>query len=159
MRFGSRAYVLADGEGKAIWFANALMVVKAATEETQGRFTCMDQRVPGNYAAPLHVHHDEDEAWYILDGEATFFCGDDRFTARAGAWVFLPRDVPHAFKTGDHGARLLTFTAPSGFADFVAASGEPAPERVIPPQGPMDVAKLQEIAARYHIEIVGPPPQ
>ena len=159
MRFESRAYVLADGEGKAVWFANALMVVKAATEETQGRFACMDQRVPAGYAAPLHIHHDEDEAWYILEGEATFYCGDDCFTAGPGAWVVLPRDVPHAFKVGANDARLLTFTVPSGFADFVVASSEPAPEQVIPPQGPVDVARMQEIAARYHIEIVGPPPR
>ena len=158
MRYGSNAYVLKDGEGKAYWFANALMVVKAATDETQGRFTCMDQRVPGGYAAPLHIHRDEDEAWYILEGEVTFYCGDDQFSAGSGAWVYLPRDVPHAFKVGANEARLLTFTAPSGFADFVAASGELASERAIPPQGPLDVAKLQEIAAKYHIEIVGPPP-
>ena len=158
MQVGTKAYVLGEDEGKAIWFANALMVMKAATEETAGRFAILDQRVPGGYAVPRHVHHAEDEAWYFLEGEATFYCGEDSFTAGKGAWVFLPRDVPHAFKVGPAGARMLTLSAPSGFADFVEECGEPAPGLSIPPQGPLDVERLATIAAKYQVEIVGPPP-
>ncbi len=154
----SRATVLAQDEGKAIWFANALMLIKADTETTEGRFTFIDQRVPGGYAVPRHVHHAEDEAWYLLEGDATFYCGDDSFTAGSGSWVFLPRDIPHTFKVGPDGARMITITAPSGFADFVEECGEPAPELAIPPQGPIDVHRLATIAAKYEVEILGPPP-
>ncbi len=154
----NKAYVLEENEGKAIWFANALMLVKAGTETTEGRLAVMDQRVPGGYAVPRHVHHAEDEAWYILEGDATFYCGDDSFTAGRGAWVFLPRDIPHAFKVGPAGARLLTLSAPSGFVDFAQAAGEPASELAIPSQGPLDLDRLVTIAAKYGIEIVGPPP-
>jgi mannose-6-phosphate isomerase-like protein (cupin superfamily) len=152
-------YVLEENEGKAIWFANALMLVKADSQATDGRLAVMDQRVPGGYAVPRHVHHAEDEAWYILEGDATFYCGDDRVAASRGAWVFLPKDIPHAFKVGPAGARLLTFSAPSGFADFVQAAGEPAPALAIPPEAPLDLEKLVTIAAKYGVEIVGPPPQ
>lgn len=158
MQATDRTYTLAAEEGEAIWFAGALMVLKAAGEQTDGRFALLDQRVPGDYAVPLHVHHDEDEAWYVLDGEATFYCGDERFTAGAGAWVFLPREVPHAFRVGPAGARLLTFSAPARFAEFVRAAGEPAPARSIPPPAPLDVARLTAVAAQYGIEILGPPP-
>jgi quercetin dioxygenase-like cupin family protein len=150
--------VLEEDEGKAIWFANALMLVKAGTGGTEGRLAVMDQRMPGGYAVPRHVHHAEDEAWYVLEGDVTFYCGDDCFTAGRGAWVFLPKDIPHAFKTGSAGARLLTLSAPSGFADFVEAAGEPAPHLAIPPQEPLDLDKLVTVAARYGVEIVGPPP-
>lgn len=158
MQATDRTYALAAEEGEAIWFAGALMVLKAAGEQTDGRFALLDQRVPGDYAVPLHVHHDEDEAWYVLDGEATFYCGDERFTAGAGAWVFLPREVPHAFRVGPAGARLLTFSAPARFAEFVRAAGEPAPARSIPPPAPLDVERLAAVAAQYGIEILGPPP-
>ncbi len=154
----SRAYMLADAEGQAYWFAGALMVLKAAGGQTDGRFALLDQWVPGGYAVPWHVHHHEDEAWYILSGEATFFCGDRQFSACAGSWVFLPKDVPHAFAFGPSGGRLLTFSAPAAFADFVVAAGEPAPERSLPPAGPLDVERLAAIAARFGIEIIGPPP-
>jgi mannose-6-phosphate isomerase-like protein (cupin superfamily) len=158
MSSGNRAYVLQADEGKAIWFANALMLLKAGTDATDKRFAVLDQRVPGGYAAPRHIHHAEDEAWYILEGDVTFYCGDDRFTAGQGAWVFLPMNVPHAFKVGPAGARLLTLSAPSGFADFVEEAGEPASELAIPPQGPLDLQKLTAVAAKYGVEIVGPPP-
>lgn len=155
----SRATVLAEDEGKAIWFANALMLVKASSDTTEGRFAVIDQRVPGNYSVPRHVHHAEDEAWYVLEGEATFYCGEDAFTAAPHSWVFLPKNVPHTFKVGPAGARLLTITAPSGFVDFVEELGEPAPELAIPPQGPIDVGRMNEVAHKYEIEIVGPPPE
>ena len=158
MQTTSRAMVLAEDEGEAIWFANALMIVKANTETTDGSLSAIDQRVPGGYAVPRHVHHAEDEAWYLLEGEATFYCGEDRFTAGKGSWVFLPRDVPHSFKVGPEGARLLTISAPSGFVDFVKECGEPASELVIPPQEPIDDSRLATIAAKYEVEILGPPP-
>ena len=158
MSGGSRAYVMSADEGQAIWFAGALMLLKADGEQTEDRFAFMDQKVPGDYAVPCHIHHDEDEAWYILEGEATFYCGDETFIAGAGSWVFLPKEIPHAFKVGPEGGRLLTFTAPAGFASFVKAAGEPAPGLVLPPPGPMDNEGLARIAAQYGIEIIGPPP-
>jgi mannose-6-phosphate isomerase-like protein (cupin superfamily) len=154
----NRAYTLADADGRAYWFAGTLMILKATGEQTEGRFALLDQRVPGGYAVPWHIHHHEDEAWYLLSGEATFYCGERRFTAGPGSWIFLPKGVPHAFHVGPSGARLLTFTAPASFADFVVAAGEPAPERALPPAAPLDVERLTAIAARFGIEIIGPPP-
>lgn len=154
----NRAYRLAEDEGQAIWFAGTLMVLKAVGEQTEGRFALLDQFVPGNYTVPRHVHREEDEAWYVLQGEAVFYCGDKHFTAGRGAWVFLPKGVPHAFQVGPAGARLLTFTAPSSFADFVRAAGEPATAPTVPPPAPLNVARLTELGARYGIDIVGPPP-
>ncbi len=153
-----QAYVRADGEGEALWFAGALMVVKAAREDTGGRFALLDQRVPAGYAAPLHVHHDEDEGWYVLEGAARFTCGERTFTASAGAWVFLPKGVPHTFSVDGAPARFLTLTAPAEFGEFVRAAGEPARALTVPPPGPADVARLAAIAAEHGIEIVGPPP-
>lgn len=154
------AYMVADGEGEAIWFAGALMEVKADSAMTGGRLAVIDQHVPGGYTVPLHVHRKEDEAWYVLEGEATFHCRERRFVAGPGSWVYLPRDAPHAFKVGPAGARLLTFSTPSGFADFVAEAGEPARARartILPPAA-IDVERLAAIAPQHGVEILGPPP-
>jgi mannose-6-phosphate isomerase-like protein (cupin superfamily) len=158
MSVNGRAYKMDVDEGEAIWFAGALMILKAADDQTDGRFAFMDQRVPGDYAVPLHVHHCEDEAWYVLEGQLTFFCGDECFSAGPGAWVFLPKDVPHSFRVGAAGGRLLTFSAPADFASFVRAAGEPAPRLVTPPPQPPDMQKLAAIVAKYGIELIGPPP-
>jgi quercetin dioxygenase-like cupin family protein len=151
--------MLQQDEGRATWFAGALMLRKAGGAETGGTFALLDQRVPPEYAPPRHVHHDEDEAWYILEGEATFWCGGQVLRANRGAWVFLPRNIPHTFQVGPHGARLLTFTTPAGFADFVDAAGEPAHRLDLAPVAPVDPERLATIAAKFGIEILGPPPQ
>jgi mannose-6-phosphate isomerase-like protein (cupin superfamily) len=140
-------FVVREGEGASTRFVGALMVMKATAADTGGAFDLLDQTVPGGYAAPRHIHRHEDEAWYLLEGEATFFCGAETFQAGRGSFVFLPRGVEHTFKVGPEGARLLTLTFPSGFAAFVEEAGEPD-----------DPARLAEIAARYGIEITGPPP-
>jgi mannose-6-phosphate isomerase-like protein (cupin superfamily) len=153
-----RPYVLSPEEGDAHWFAGGLMVAKTTGAETQGHFELIDQFLPPNYAAPRHIHRREDEAWWVLEGDATFFCGDEEFEAAPGSFVFLPMGIEHTFKVGPAGARLLTMAAPSGFADFVKEAGEPAAAPTLPPPGPMDVERLAQIAATYGIEITGPPP-
>jgi mannose-6-phosphate isomerase-like protein (cupin superfamily) len=152
------AYVLGPDEGEAIWFAGALLVMKASREQTGGAFTFIDQRVPGDYAVPRHIHHDEDEAWYVLDGDVTVYCGEEQFRAGPGAWVFAPKGIPHAFRLGPEGGRLLTMTAPAGFADFVRAAGEPAAALTVPPPAEPDVQRLAELGHQHGIAIVGPPP-
>ena len=151
-------YVVADGDGRATWFAGALLVHKAEGEATNHRFDLLDQTMPPGYVVPRHLHHAEDEAWYVLDGDMTFYCGDDELTATIGSWVFAPREIPHTFKVGPRGARALTFGFPSGFARFVEEFGEAAPRRTVPPPGPVDEGQLAELARKYQIEIVGPPP-
>ena len=153
-----RSYKLDAPEGKATWFAGALMVRKANDEQTDGRFDLIDQTMPPGYAVPRHVHHAEDEAWYVLEGEITFYCGDREIKARPHSWVFAPKDVPHAFKVGDAGARALTLTSPSGFANFVEEFGEPARELIAPPAGPLDEQRLMQLSKKYNLEILGPPP-
>jgi mannose-6-phosphate isomerase-like protein (cupin superfamily) len=153
-----RPYVLSSEEGDASWFAGGLMVSKVTGSQTQGHFDLLDQSLPPHYAAPRHIHRREDEAWWVLEGDATFFCGEEELKAGPGSFVFLPMGIEHTFKVGPNGARLLTMAAPAGFADFVKEAGEPAPAPTIPPPGPMDVERLARIAATYGIEITGPPP-
>jgi mannose-6-phosphate isomerase-like protein (cupin superfamily) len=154
-----RTYSLADKEGAAYWFVGALLQRKAGGAETDGKFALLDQTMPPGYAVPRHIHLDEDEAWYLLDGSMTFYCGEHVIEAAKYGWVFAPRGVPHTFKVGPAGARALTFAFPSTFADFVAEMGEPAPQLAVPPPVPVDQHRLAEVAHRYGIEIVGPPPE
>jgi mannose-6-phosphate isomerase-like protein (cupin superfamily) len=155
----ARAYVLGEEEGEAIWFLGTLMVVKAGGSETEGRFALIDQFMPADYATPLHVHHTDDEAFYVLEGELRVHYGQQQLTAGPGTWVFAPKGVPHALQTGAAGARVLTFSSPAGFADFVRSAGEPAREHRLPPPMPVDAQRLTAIAQEHDIEILGPPPQ
>jgi quercetin dioxygenase-like cupin family protein len=153
-----KPYMLPEAEGEATWFAGALMVKKATAGETRDGFDLIDQTVGPGYAPPRHVHAREDEAWYLLEGSARFWCGDQTFDAVRGAFVFLPKGIEHAFLAGPEGARLLTLTIPTGFAAFVDEAGVPAAHLAPPVGGAPDPERLAEIAARHGITITGPPP-
>jgi quercetin dioxygenase-like cupin family protein len=151
-------YLLTREEGQAVWFLGTLMLFKATGESNAHTFSLIEQVLPPGFAPPLHVHHAEDEAFYILEGELTFVCGERRWRAQAGSFIYLPREIAHGFLVeGGQPARLLQFTAPAGLEQFHAEMGEPARSLTIPAPTPPDLAKMQALAAKYHFEIVGPP--
>lgn len=152
-------YALTREAGRSIWFLGTLMTLKATGEQTNGAYGLIEQVLPPGFASPLHVHHREDEAFYLLEGEATFTCGDQTMKARPGSYIFFPRDIPHWFCIQEtQPARLLQLNFPAGLENFFVEAGEPAPKLTLPPAGPPDVEKMASTAAKYGIEILGPPP-
>lgn len=152
-------YVLSAGAGQAIWFLGTLMTVKAGGDQTRGAFTLIEQLAPPGFAPPLHIHHSDEEAFYVLEGELTITCGDRTWTAAPGAFVLLPRGISHTFAVSDAGpAKLLQITAPAQFERFAAELGEPALQPTLPPETPQNVSRLLEIMAKYGYELAGPPP-
>ena len=66
-----------------------------------------------------HVHHREEESFYILDGEFGFEVGDAQFVAGAGSFVLGPRDIPHRFwNAGSAPGRFLLLISPAGLEPF-----------------------------------------
>ena len=105
------------------------------------------------------MHRNEDESFYVVEGEMTFYVGDERVKAGAGAFVYGPRGVPHGFEVeGPTPARILLQNYPAGFEGFPVEVGEPAMELALPPAEPPDMERLMAIAAKYDIEILGPLP-
>jgi len=152
------ASFLAPGEGQALWFLTNRMTVKATAASTGGGFGLLESVIVPGFSPPLHVHHNEDESFYVLEGELTMRCGDRTFLARAGAFVFLPRDVPHTFVVeGDTPARMLTLLTPGGGEGVFIDAGRPAEHEGFPPAAPPDIEKLKRVSALYGAEIVGPP--
>ena len=85
-----------------------------------------EQLAPRGSGSPLHVHHNEDEWFYVLEGELTIWVdGQDDRRAGAGSFVFGPRDVPHTFIVSSEQARFLLVTEPAGFEGFVRALADP----------------------------------
>jgi mannose-6-phosphate isomerase-like protein (cupin superfamily) len=123
------------GDGEARWWGGGLAEIKAAASDTGGRMTILEIAEPPNSAAPLHVHHTQDEGFWILDGSATFEVGDKVIEARAGDYLFGPRDIPHRYTTGPDGCRMLFILTPGGFEELVRAVSRPAESRTLPPAG------------------------
>jgi quercetin dioxygenase-like cupin family protein len=127
------ALAVRSDEGEARWWLGALAVIKAAAADTGGHLTVVDVTDPPGVEAPLHVHHREDEAFWILEGDVTFEVGGKMIEATAGDFVFGPRDVPHRYKVGDGGSRMLFIFTPGGFEDLVRATSDSAGSRTLPP--------------------------
>ena len=159
----SRAFAQEPGEGEAWWWVGMLATIKATKEQTGGLYSLVEVLAPDGYGSVLHVHHQEDEGFWILEGELTFYVGDQTIKAHPGSFLFGPKDVPHAFTVDKGPARLLFLLSPAGFEDLVRDMGEAARSLTVPPQpeAPPDEAEMERmatIAARYGNEILGPPP-
>jgi quercetin dioxygenase-like cupin family protein len=151
----TQPYVVTPDAGEAVWFLGTLMTVKATGATTGGAFGLIEQELPPGFATPTHIHHNEDEPFYVLQGELTFHCGERTLVAGAGSFVFLPRGIAHGFQvTSETPARLLQFNFPAGVEQFFIEAGEPATEGAQP--GPPDFGKMMALAAKYHMDILPP---
>jgi quercetin dioxygenase-like cupin family protein len=114
---------------------------------------------PRGAAPPLHVHHDADETFLVLAGEATIFVGAQRYECTAGDFVLGPKGVPHTFLVRSDWTELLATFSPAGIEAFFAeaapavTAGEAAPAPSMPDQD-----EFVRRMARYECEFVGPPP-
>ena len=150
---------LGRDEGEALWFLGVLATIKSSSESTDGRVAVIEHLAPQGAGSPLHVHRREDEWFYVIEGELTFWVGGRVIQATTGSFVYGPRDVPHTFVVSSAEARFLLVTEPAGFENFMRALAEPAETRTLPPapSGPPDFERLASIAAEYGLEILGPP--
>jgi quercetin dioxygenase-like cupin family protein len=113
--------------------------VIAAADATGGTVGVVETLIPAGHSAPLHVHRQEDEAFYVLEGSVDFVCGEERFRAGPGAFIYLPREIPHTFLAVDD-ARVTVLLLPAGLEEAFA-----------------DPARFQQVSEEHGVENVGPP--
>ena len=116
----ARPFAVPPGEGTTIQGpAGGPLTFKARGEQTGGALTAIENVIAPGDGPPLHVHANEDEAWWVIDGRLRFRLGDETAEAPAGAFVFVPRTVPHAFQNvGETPARILVLFTPAGMERF-----------------------------------------
>jgi mannose-6-phosphate isomerase-like protein (cupin superfamily) len=162
METARRPYAIHREEGETLSFFGSLTWIKATGEQTGGAFCLIEHLMPPGEEIPWHLHHNEDESFYVIEGEVLFIVGEEqqRITAGPGTFVFGPREIPQGFRVaGSSPARMLVEATPAGFEHFVLALSKPAPESGFPPAGPPDMEKVMAAAARANIEILGPLPE
>jgi quercetin dioxygenase-like cupin family protein len=144
-------------EGEARWWFGSLAVIKARAAETGDQMAIVEITEPPGAEAPLHVHHREDEGFWVLEGNVTFEVGGIALEASAGDFAFGPRDVPHRYKVGDAGCRMLFLLTPGGFEGAIVEMSTPARTRTLPPasEQPPDMNGIQASVASYGCELLG----
>jgi quercetin dioxygenase-like cupin family protein len=155
----SKPYRLASGEGLAdVWWKTGRVTVKVAGAETGDAFSQIEVDDPRAGGPPLHVHHNEDETFSILEGEVTFLVGDERIDATAGDFLFAPRNIPHAYVVRSERARMLVTSSPAGVEQLFVSLGSPVagaepPTDVVMPSPP----EMARLFGEVGCEILGPP--
>jgi|SRR5215831_6951854 len=143
----------------SVWYNGSLLTFLATGEDTQGQFALLEIVGRKGNVPPPHIHHREDEIFYVLDGELTVSVGDRIIKATPGTMVFLPRNVQHSFTIDSEQGRMLVLLTPAGFEGWFKDFSVPAPAMTLPPAaevGYSDIQRMLEVAPRYGLEFVSP---
>jgi len=144
---------------RSVWYNGALLTFLANGEETHGQFALFEAVGRKGNVPPRHIHHREDETYYILEGEIVFSVGDRTIKGTPGTMVFLPRNVPHSFTIESEQFRVLILLTPAGFEGWFKEFSVPAPAMTLPPADEPaygEVQRMLEVAPRYGLEFVLP---
>jgi quercetin dioxygenase-like cupin family protein len=137
-----------------IRFFRQTITVLTTAGDTNGVLGAVEVTSPSGAAPPLHVHHREDEAFYVVEGDYSVFVGDEVIPGVPGTWVWGPRDVPHGYQVHTPRGRHLSLTLPGGFETFFEEVAGIATPSTDPPSV---MSRLTAVAARYGVEFLGPP--
>ncbi|RAJ80065.1 Cupin domain-containing protein [Chitinophaga dinghuensis] len=126
--------------------------IKVSAKDTGSALTIFEYIGHEKGGPPLHLHHKQDEIFFIVEGEYLFKVGEDTYTLKSGDTIFLPRKVPHAFaQLTDHGKMFFMFQPSGKMEDFFRKVGA-----AMAPPTPAEGAKL---FAAHEMLVVGPPLQ
>ena len=145
-------FVLGPGEGKTVPVPGHQVTYKIVATDTNGAFSMLEFELVGD-GPPQHIHKNEEETFYVLEGEMKVLLGKRIISAKAGSFVFVPRGTVHAFcRAGQGPVKGLAMFSPAGLEKFFEEAVD------------MDVtdteayiARANALAEKYNMEIVGPP--
>lgn len=152
-----KGFKISSGEGrihghlKLKGVNSNIIDLKISGKDTNGDLALFEQTsISQGRGTPLHVHHNQDEVFYVIDGQYYFQVGEDKYQLSVGESIFLPRKVPHAWtQVSEKGKMTMTFQPAGKMEEFFVAMSLLKDE---PTQA--DIAK---IFAENDMEIVGPP--
>ena len=147
-----RSVVVAPGGGTTIEGpVGGPLTFKVRGGQTGDALTAFENVIPPGEGPPMHVHANEDESWYVLEGDLRFALDGELEPASAGTFVFVPRGTPHCFQNvGDAPARILVLFTPSGMERFFERFAEL-------PAGRFDPESFRTAGAEAGMDVVGPP--
>lgn len=144
------------GGGRSVWFNGGLVTFYALGEDTGGAFTLFEEAIAPQDRALPHLHDEEDQAFYVLEGEHEFVCDGRAFAAGAGSFVYVPRGTTHSYENvGAEPGRLLILSTPAGGTERLLFDlGEPAADGSPPPRTePLDLQSFRATVQKYGSDI------
>ena len=125
-------YAVNVEEAPAYWQVGILWAMLATGEQTDGAYSLMWELCPRD-SGPTPHYHDQDEQFFVIDGEIAYRVGGEDLKATAGSFVLIPRGTVHSFRVDSETATILNSYTPAGFERAIVELGEPAEARTLPP--------------------------
>ncbi len=138
-----------DLTGAPFAFLNGEFHLKVSAKDTAGGICIFDtiRHAPGG--PPLHIHHDQDEWFFVTEGTFEVRVGDVTHTLSAGDSILGPQKVPHCFRNTSATGRILIAFIPAGSMEAFFAEGAA--------QSPLTPAAFADLSARHGMTVAGPP--
>lgn len=145
---------MSDSGPREFVLAGTVMKRLASGEQTQGSLCLLENRTDGHSKTPIHVHADDDETVYVLEGQLIAIVDGEVRTISAGESISLKRGVPHQLMSSQPSRYILVCT-PSLFEQFVSEAGrELRAGDVAGPPSPADIERLKAAAPRFGITLL-----
>lgn len=158
MAAGTGAYLHQPGAAEVRWMGETFAHFLATGEETGGTFALVDEQANRGESVPLHLHRDDMESLYVLEGEITLYIGDGPgVRAGAGSFAHIPGGIVHGFRIESEVARYLLLTTPR-HGEFYRALTRPSRAGGLPPLESVDGSQIERACEEYGVEFVGPLP-
>jgi len=147
------AFIMERGEGRPIHVVGNEVTIKVSSRDTGGAFAVFEGETLPLQGPPMHLHWDEDECWYVAEGEFRFQVDGQDIYGSAGDTVFAPRGTRHTFQNvGSTPGRLITTVVPGGLDIFFEELETIVPRGTVP-----DPAQMVPLFKKYRMELLGPP--
>ena len=149
--------------GEVFWFGNTLILIKTSSRAGQDGLCVIEHWMPYGDSPPMHVHRNEDELFFILEGEVRFIVDGQEKVGRVGDSLLAPKGLPHSYCVESRdGARMLTVTRGADFENMLRLSSRPSQRFELPTRSaptPAVIDALVATCAANGIDIVGTPLQ
>jgi quercetin dioxygenase-like cupin family protein len=152
---GAQGIVVQPGEGPVSRFtAGRSIMLKLLSQATGGSIMLFEETIPAGTKSTFHRHHDSDEVAWVLSGEIMFKIGDESTVGGPGACAFIPRGVPHAWKSiAAETGRVVFLYTPAKAGGLIEEQ-----QRTGRKFSAMTEHELAEFLERYGWELLGPSP-
>jgi mannose-6-phosphate isomerase-like protein (cupin superfamily) len=141
---------------RVLRYQGCLLTIHADSADTAGQFALVEVEGGSGGEPPLHVHRNEDELFYVIEGAIKVFRGFEEFLVQPGQSCYLPRNMPHTFNIMSKHARALVYVTPGGFEGYFRDMGQSA-EDIHDPEGPRpnaSAAEMMRVAGLYGVSFL-----
>jgi mannose-6-phosphate isomerase-like protein (cupin superfamily) len=137
------------GKGRMLSVLGERVTLKLTGDESDGTCATVEISTPPQVGPPLHVHHREDEVFYVLEGMYEIRVGGRMIPAPPGTFAFLPRDIPHTYtNVGYRTGKMLVTIMPAGFERFFEELTQLAPGAA------PDREQVSALGRKYGLEVL-----